>query len=91
MVLPYLLAEDGPDQDYADQINENMCKVFSRVSLINLNFLLYYSPRKLCLRGVYTQYYNSNLIWSTISHRWNSSYQRITRDAKRQVLSDVMG
>ena len=32
MVLPYLLAEDGPDQDYADHICYNMTKIFSKVS-----------------------------------------------------------
>ena len=33
VVLPYLLAEDGPDQDYGDQICNNMTKIFSKVTV----------------------------------------------------------
>lgn len=40
VIIPYLLAEDGPDQDYSDEIAANLFKIFSTVSKLLLFYLL---------------------------------------------------
>lgn len=34
VVVPYLLAEDGPDPDYPDVIVSNLVRIFTKVGLV---------------------------------------------------------
>ena len=38
VVIPYLLAEDGPDPDYPDVIVSNMLRVLTKVGLATLYY-----------------------------------------------------